>query len=305
MIKHSLRLRSFSKVVGLASACSVAAAYSEQQPRENHGHDDGASHEKRVWGRLKDKAMSFKSKDVEVDLPMDKLACHRVVSDGESQAVVLVACGSFNPPTLAHLRVLELVRQEFFRQGIDVLGAYLSPVNDEYNKTALLSSDHRVSMCQHAAEGSDFIMVDTWESKQKEYKRTQYVLQSIDRRIERQFSARSEELEAMPRTVLVCGGDLLESMNRPDVWDQDLLEKLLSEHGVACVSRKGSDLQKAVDTKGSLLNKYQSNILIVQNPIPNDISSSLVRQEVQQGNSVKYLVPDAVLGYIARHGLYK
>lgn len=71
------------------------------------------------------------------------------------------------------------------------------------------------------------------------------------------------------------------------------------------MSRKGSDLQKAVDTEGSLLNKYQSNIVIVQNPIPNDISSSLVRQEVQQGNSVKYLVPDSVLEYIARHALYK
>jgi len=63
-------------------------------------------------------------------------------------------------------------------------------------------------------------MVDTWESKQKEYKRTLFVLESIDRRIEKQFS----ELEAMPRTVLVCGGDLLESMNKPDVWDQVLLE---------------------------------------------------------------------------------
>lgn len=139
--------------MGLASVCSVVAAYSEQQPREN-GHHDGARQEKRVWGRLKGKAMSFKSKDVEVDLPMDKLACHRMGSNGESQSVVLVACGSFNPPTLAHLRVLELVRQEFFSQGVDVLGAYLSPVSDEYNKTALLSSDHRVSMCQRAAEDS-------------------------------------------------------------------------------------------------------------------------------------------------------
>ena len=147
------RLRSLSKVIGVASVCSVAAAYSEQQPRENVQYD-GGSHGKRVWGRLKDKAMSLKSKDVEADLPMDKLACHRVVSNAKSQAVVLVACGSFNPPTLAHLRVLELVRQEFFRQGIDVLGAYLSPVNDEYNKTALLPSEHRVSMCEHAAEGS-------------------------------------------------------------------------------------------------------------------------------------------------------
>lgn len=160
---HTLyrRLRSFSKVVGLASVCSVAAAYSEQQPRENV-QDDGGTHGKKVWGKLKDRATSFKSKDVEADLPMDKLACHRVASNAKSQAVVLVACGSFNPPTLAHLRVLELVRQEFFRQGIDVLGAYLSPVHDAYNKTALLPSEHRVSMCEYAAEGSGKILFYDW-----------------------------------------------------------------------------------------------------------------------------------------------
>lgn len=71
-------------------------------------------------------------------------------------------------------------------------------------------------------------MVDTWESKQKEYKRTLFVLESIDRRIERQFSAR-DKMEEMPRTVLVCGGDMLESMNRPDIWDQDLLEVRIND----------------------------------------------------------------------------
>ena len=36
-----------------------------------------------------------------------------------------------------------------------------------------------------------------------------------------------------------------------------------------------------------------------------DLSSSIVRQRVRQGLSIRYLVPDAVARYISRHGLYR
>jgi nicotinate-nucleotide adenylyltransferase len=35
------------------------------------------------------------------------------------------------------------------------------------------------------------------------------------------------------------------------------------------------------------------------------ISSSMVRSRIRAGLPVKYLVPDAVSGYIDRHGLYR
>jgi nicotinate-nucleotide adenylyltransferase len=36
-----------------------------------------------------------------------------------------------------------------------------------------------------------------------------------------------------------------------------------------------------------------------------DISATLVRRRVADGRSIRYLVPDAVRGYIAAHGLYR
>lgn len=69
-------------------------------------------------------------------------------------SVILVACGSFNPPTVAHLRVFELIRQEFYDNGVDVLGAYMSPVNDKYYKPNLIEGEHRLEMCRLATKQS-------------------------------------------------------------------------------------------------------------------------------------------------------
>ena len=49
-----------------------------------------------------------------------------------------------------HLRMMELARQEMMARGFDVMGAYLSPVNDAYWKKDLVNGRHRVRMCQHA-----------------------------------------------------------------------------------------------------------------------------------------------------------
>lgn len=81
---------------------------------------------------------------------------------------------------------------------------------------------------------------------------------------------------------------------------------MLSEHGIVCISRDGAGIEAAalIQQPGTLLHKYKDNIIIVQDPIPNEVSSSLVRHEIEQGHSVRYIVPDGVLSYIYEHGLY-
>lgn len=61
-----------------------------------------------------------------------------VVRSLKDARVVLLACGSFNPPTLLHLRMFEAARDFLrFRFGCDVVEGILSPVADQFEKPEL------------------------------------------------------------------------------------------------------------------------------------------------------------------------
>lgn len=66
------------------------------------------------------------------------------------------------------------------QEGYDVLGGYMSPVHDAYNKKGLAPAHHRVAMCQLAADTSSLIMVDSWEAAQEQYQFSLHVLQHLE-----------------------------------------------------------------------------------------------------------------------------
>lgn len=68
----------------------------------------------------------------------------RTLRDPSKTPIVLVACGSFSPVTYLHLRMFEMAK-DYVRQNTDfeIVGAYLSPVSDQYKKPGLLSARHR------------------------------------------------------------------------------------------------------------------------------------------------------------------
>jgi len=227
--------------------------------------------------------------------------------------------------------MLELARQGLFSRGYDVLGAYLSPVNDAYWKRDLAPGRHRVQMCHEAAADSDFIMVDAWEVEQQQYTRTLHVLEYLEKRLCQLFQATSSDSSITtnssskeksdvasnvpkdcppsslePRTMLVCGADVVESMADESLWKQDLLETLLKKHGVVCISRDGAGANavRLLSQPGTLLYQYRDNVILLQDPVPNEISSSAVRRELKEGRSVKSLIAPAVEEYIQKHGLY-
>jgi nicotinic acid mononucleotide adenylyltransferase len=74
--------------------------------------------------------------------------------------VVLVACGSFNPPTRAHLRLFSVGARavDGTATAADerrvVVGGLLSPVGDGYGKAGLAPAPHRLVMCALAAEAT-------------------------------------------------------------------------------------------------------------------------------------------------------
>ena len=89
-------------------------------------------------------------------------------------------------------------------------------------------------------------------------------------------------LSSMPRESFsqdLLGSDAADSpcSLAPVPLPRACVQKLLAEHGVVCVSRTGADAARLLDAPGSLLQRYRQNVTVVEEPVPNEISSSRVR----------------------------
>ena len=68
----------------------------------------------------------------------------KVMHDSSKTPLVLVVFGAFSPLTYLHLRMCEMVNDHVKREtDFEVVGEYLSPVADAYNKKGLASAKHR------------------------------------------------------------------------------------------------------------------------------------------------------------------
>ncbi|KAI5795041.1 hypothetical protein EDC01DRAFT_653790 [Geopyxis carbonaria] len=243
--------------------------------------------------------------------PSSRLA--RTLSDPSKTPLVLVACGSFSPITHMHLRMFEMavdhVRQNMADE-YEVVAGYISPVSDRYNKAGLASAAHRIRMCELACDQtSDWLMVDAWEAIQPAYQPTAVVLDHFGAEINGALGGiapyegapKSEYRQA--RISLLCGADLLMSM-LPGVWSTADLDHILGTYGLFCIERSGSSVAEALAQLKELNPDWVRNIHTIRQLIPNDISSTSIRQFLRNGLSVHYLLPWCVIEYIRYHGLY-
>lgn len=98
---------------------------------------------------------------------------------------------------------------------------------------------------------------------------------------------------------------MVESFITPGVWLSQHLQQIVGPyHGVVCIARRGSDLQRMLIDSSSTNIDLTQGIMVVEDPLSWDVSSTAVRSLLQQGKSVKYLIPSEVLNYVKRHSLY-
>jgi nicotinamide mononucleotide adenylyltransferase len=89
-------------------------------------------------------------------------------------------------------------------------------------------------------------------------------------------------------------------MSIPTLWTESDLEHILGHFGVFVVERAGTDLNDAL----SNLRKCEGNIHRIPQVVPNEISSTRIRNLLHQRMSVDYLIPKRVIGYIEENKLY-
>ncbi|KAF4796395.1 Nicotinamide/nicotinic acid mononucleotide adenylyltransferase 3 [Turdus rufiventris] len=254
--------------------------------------------------------------------------------------VILLACGSFNPTTNMHMRLFELARDHLHQTGrYQVIEGIMSPVSDNYGKKGLVSARHRVAMAKLALETSDWIRVDPWESEQDTWTETVKVLRVRSHQVlsysiawvwascpKLQFNllysreavpnltdqvillwsctAPTEVSTAfLPELKLLCGADFLQTFKTPNLWKEEDIKEIVEKFGLVCISRAGSDPSQFIQ-ESDLLSKFQHNIFLVREWIQNEISATQIRSALCRGLSVKYLIPDSVIAYIAQHNVY-
>uniref|UniRef100_A0A8D0B3S4 Nicotinamide/nicotinic acid mononucleotide adenylyltransferase 3 n=1 Tax=Salvator merianae TaxID=96440 RepID=A0A8D0B3S4_SALMN len=107
----------------------------------------------------------------------------------------------------------------------------------------------------------------------------------------------------IPEIKLLCGADVLKTFQTPNLWKEEHILEIVEEFGVVCISRAGSDPSQCI-SQSKILSKYQHNIHLVREWIPNEISATSIRRAICKGQSVKYLIPDSVISYIKQHNIY-
>ena len=223
----------------------------------------------------------------------------------DRQPVVLVSCGSFSPITNMHLRIFESGRDYLMWENpkYDIIGGLISPTHDDYRKFGkknLIDAQHRLAMCELAVESSNWIAVSHWETEQLCWSPTANVLEAYHQHINAHYRHPQNK---QVRILLLCGADLLNYTLNDKLWSSQDLKRLFA-HGMACIEREGFDSRQLIFEK-DVLYGYRESIELIPQRIANNISSTLVRQYLSRGLSIKYLVPDPVIEYIHRHGLYK
>ncbi|EOA94967.1 Nicotinamide mononucleotide adenylyltransferase 3, partial [Anas platyrhynchos] len=107
----------------------------------------------------------------------------------------------------------------------------------------------------------------------------------------------------LPELKLLCGADFLQTFQTPNLWKKEHVKEIVEKFGLVCISRAGSDPAQYI-SESELLTKFHHNIFLVKEWIQNEISATQIRYALCRGLSVKYLVPDSVISYIAHHNIY-
>ncbi|MFD2926037.1 nicotinate-nucleotide adenylyltransferase [Halobacillus naozhouensis] len=178
--------------------------------------------------------------------------------------------GTFDPPHQGHLIIAEQVCEAMKLDEIWFIPSYLPP----HKQKAAVSSDERLEMVTKAIQ----------ENKR---------FHSLDLELIRQgksytFDTMEQLTEDYPddKFYFIIGGDMVDSLQ--DWYRIEELKNLITFVGVR---REGSKRDTTKD--------------VVMIDVPRiDISSTLIRERLKKGFTVRYLIPEAVHHFIKENSLY-
>lgn len=229
----------------------------------------------------------------------------------ESDEVVLLLCGNFNPISNMHLRMFEIAKDYLTDIGYSVYRGMLSLYQNVGTQENLASVEHRIKMIKYALSSSTWVQLSSWHCEKFDIPTISNLLQQHQTRFDFLYKNSEHNSNGIERlssdngskivVKWLCGADILSYLQNAEPVSE--LHHILLNHGVVVISRAGFDVENIIYENDILWN-HRKNIFVIKDQFENQISSRKIRKAVARGQSVKYLVNDTVERYIHTHGLY-
>jgi nicotinate-nucleotide adenylyltransferase len=146
-------------------------------------------------------------------------------------------------------------------------------------------AEHRLQMCRLAVGDDDRFAVSDVELRRDGPSYTADTLAGL------RSQGPNDEL------VLILGGDIAAGLSE---WHRP--ERVLELATVAIAERRGTTREKIERALATVRGSERARFFEMPRI---GISSTMVRHRVGEGLPIRYFVPDQVLGYIEREGLYR
>lgn len=180
--------------------------------------------------------------------------------------------GTFNPPHIGHLIIANEVKQVLSLDEVRLMPTAIPP--HKHNPSDATPAQ-RLRMVQLAVEGADHLVESSFEINHGGVSYTYDTMKALKK--------------AEPETdfYFIIGGDMIDML--PQWFQIEALSELVKFVGV---QRPGSTGRQSV-------------IPVEHIKVPTiDLSSTMIRQRVEAGQSIQFLVPDSVISFIRQEGLY-
>ena len=206
--------------------------------------------------------------------------------------------GTFNPIHFGHLRMAQELADSL---SLDTV-RFIPAANPPHKNAPTITAQHRAAMVQLGIAGNKTFAFDGRELSRSG---PSYSIDTL-------HSLRSE-LGTASSITLFMGSD---AFTKFDTWHR--WQEIIDLCHIALVQRpqlRGHDQKLSRTLETFLHNHYTENaddlhsqpsgFVTMRQVTALDISSTAIRHALQHDDSVRYLMPDNVIDYIAQHQLYR
>lgn len=192
--------------------------------------------------------------------------------------------GTFDPIHIGHLIVAEMARQDCGLEKVLFIPAGRPPHKENRD---IIAPSYRLEMVKLAVDINPHFGVSNIELKRKGKSYTIDTLKAL-----REYY--SEEYEFW----IIIGGD---SLLEIDTWR--CAKEIMRMCNFAVYMRPNAPIDRCKAQAEAMARYAKTNVLFVQAPMI-EISSTDIRDRVNKGKSIRYMVPDTIGEYIIEKGLY-